>query len=275
MTQTNHKLSKVFRDVEMHRSVASIIIKHMINKTDVREIALAEVDFKSIETILDLGCGFGFFTEALAGKTGEQVSILGIDKFMEYKPLYLAACNRAGIAGKFVGDEISYIRTLESGSFDVILCSYALYFFPDYINEISRLLKDDGVFVTITHARPHMIEFTTFVKEVFDKHEIELNDDLPFDKLIEKFCDMNGKNLLSEFFGDIREIPYRNRMVFGEDDYPDFSTYLCFKRPFFMPPRCCNENEVCDILLDEVKEHFDKKGGMKISKNDMIFLCKK
>jgi len=192
---------------------------------------LEGIDLSGVHTILDLGCGFGFFTEALKGRTARGSTILGIDKFQENRSRYMGACDKAGIPGSFVGDGIDHIKTLESDSFDLIICSYALYFFPDYIQEIARVLKDDGLFVTITHARPHMIEFTSFVKASFDKNQVELNDDLPFNILIEEFSDLNGKPLLSESFNDIREIPYMNKMVFEKDDYAEFSTYLCFKRP--------------------------------------------
>lgn len=48
----------------------------------------------------------------------------------------------------------------------MVLCSYAMYFFPEIIPEVSRILKNDGVFIVITHATPHLHQFSDFVRAI-------------------------------------------------------------------------------------------------------------
>ena len=62
------RVVKVYGNINQHRSIADLIRKRSTNKRDVRDVALENTDLKARLNILDLGCGFGFFTEALAGK---------------------------------------------------------------------------------------------------------------------------------------------------------------------------------------------------------------
>ncbi len=193
-------LAAVFNDTDSHVKVAKIICDHLINFQDIRNIALEDVDFSNVHNILDLGCGFGYFTRGLKDKIHPDTIIKGIDCHSKYKQLYLQACSDTGIHGSFISDGISAINTFEPNSVDLILCSYALYFFPDYIEQISRVLKDDGTFVVITHAMPHMNEFTQYVKDILYSTGIECREPLPYESLIEGFSNENGEKLLIDRF---------------------------------------------------------------------------
>jgi len=275
LENTSNKLSKVFQDAEMHQTIAKIIGKHLTSKEDVREKALEDITFNDVKSILDIGCGFGFFTKALSGKVSSEVRITGIDRYEKNKPHYLKACEKSGIKGNFNSNGISVIRTYDDHSYDLILCSYALYFFPEYISEIARILKKDGVFVTITHSTPHMFEFTSYVKEIFQKSGLNLLDELPFEALINNFSDKNGFELLSSSFKQIETKRYFNTLQFRQEEYEDFEKYICFKRSFFMPAGQHDELEICKIILTEIKENLKTNDFMEIGKNDMIFVCRK
>ena len=266
-------LAKVFNDTESHLKVAKIICDHLVNFQDIRNIALEKVDFSNVRNILDLGCGFGHFTRGLKHKVRPDTNITGIDCHLKYKQLYLNACSETGLQGNFISDGISAINSINAKSIDLVLCSYALYFFPEYIEQISRILKNDGTFVVITHSQPHMKEFTQYVKDILYNEGFDCREPLPYESLIEGFSNVNGEALLSPRFSDIYSIKYKGRLVFNHKDIENFRAYFKFKRSFFIP---CKETDVDDmsaIILERMKNDLLRFEKFEISKNDIIFVC--
>lgn len=275
MVEDDHlsKLADVFYDASSHRLVASIIRDHLTNRRDVRREALNGFDLSGVKTILDLGCGFGFFTEGLQGKVSAQASATGIDRHEKYAKFYADTCQKVGIKSRFSSSGISSINKFRSGEFDLILCSYALYFFPEFIPEIARVIGDDGVFIAITHARPHMKEFTTMVRQALASRKIPYPNALPYESLIDRFCDENGEKLLSPWFRKILKKTYMSEIVFQRVDYEGFEEYFRFKRSFFMPEKEADEEALMEYILKKVKEHLDEKGSLHITRDDAIFIC--
>src|SRR5512147_1718087 len=109
-------IAKVFIDVEAHRHAADIIKKRSSNKQDIRDMALAGLDLRSCRRILDLGCGFGFFTEGVGGKVHPDATATGIDQVGNYRSHFLDACRRAGIRGRFYSSGASRTRKFPAGS---------------------------------------------------------------------------------------------------------------------------------------------------------------
>ena len=160
-------LVETFTDTKMHETVAGIIYKQSTNKLDVRAVALDGLQFQNAKTILDLGCGFGFFTRSLKDRVNTEANILGIDQCADYQNAYHNSSVIAGLKGDFKGAGAEYLHDLPSNSFDLIICSYALYFFPEIIPQISRILEPTGIFVTITHSDNHLFELFSLVKNAF------------------------------------------------------------------------------------------------------------
>jgi len=266
-------LATVFNDIDSHIKVAKIICDHLINFQDIRSIALEKIDFSSVQNILDLGCGFGYFTHGLKNKVNKHAFITGIDCHSKYKKLYLNACAEVGIQGKFLSDGISVVNSFKPKSVDLILCSYALYFFPEYIEQISRILKDDGTFVVITHAQPHMKEFTQYIKDILSSVGIECLEPLPYESLIEGFSNKNGKELLITSFVNIHSIDYTGRLLFDRSDIDSFRDYFKYKRSFFIPCKATDIDEMSAIILERIQYDFLRLDKFEISKNDIIYIC--
>ncbi len=91
------KIRKVFRDVQKHLAIAQLIRRFSTNKEDIRKTALKQVDLTNCKNVLELGCAFGAFTEALKDKLHPEAKITGLDIIPEYKPFFLEACRRAGL----------------------------------------------------------------------------------------------------------------------------------------------------------------------------------
>lgn len=267
-------LSKVFRDAEKHREIAGIILNHLSNNSDIRILALKGLDLSGSAKILDLGCGFGFFSESLGGRLSPEAKITGIDQFPEYEWFFSRSCKKAGIGSGFLSSGVKVIGEMDNHSIDLILCSYAMYFFPDAIPHIARILKPEGLFITITHEVPHMIEFITYVREILSKNGINLTIDLPYETLIGRFSDKTGPALLQPYFREIEVRNYKADLVFGNQDYEDLIKYFNFKESFFIPEAFDPEGELHRKVVAGIEEDIKGKSGLKITKNDVIFICK-
>lgn len=273
----NHsgELAGVFRDVSSHLLVSGIIRDQLTSSLDVREEALKGLDFTGFNRVLDIGCGFGFFTGGLAGRLGREAEVTGIDLHEKYRDYYLGTAEKAGIRAKFISEGISVIDSFRERSYDLIICSYALYFFPEYIRQISRILKNHGMLVVITHSCPHMKELTYLVKEIMASENIPCDSLLPYEMLINRFCDYNGNDVLSPFFRTINRKEFRSEILFDRRDFQKFVEYFCFKTPFFIPSGKCDERKLTGKILDKVKNLLELEGCFHITKDDTIFVCSK
>jgi len=273
----NHtgELAEVFRDVSSHMLVSGIIRDQLTTNLDVREEALKGLDFTGFTRILDIGCGFGFFTGGLAGRLSQKAEVTGIDLHEKYRKYYLETVEKAGIKGKFISEGISVINDFNERTYDLIICSYALYFFPEYIHHISRILKDPGLLVVITHSCPHMKELTYLVKEILASESISYDSLLPYEMLINRFCDYNGNDMLSPFFRMVSRKEFRSEILFDRSDFGKFVEYFRFKIPFFIPSGKGDEKKLTDKILNAVKNLLDLEGCFHITKDDTIFVCSK
>lgn len=105
----------------------------------VYESRLRAIGFAGLERVLDAGCGFGQWTQALANLNQEVIGVDGDE-------------NRVNIAKKIVLTAEIEIADLEmlnfpDAHFNAIF-SYSVLYFTNHhrvIKEFSRVLKDDGV----------------------------------------------------------------------------------------------------------------------------------
>ena len=166
------RVKEVFKDIDAHRFIADIVRKHSTNRSDVREIAVDMLDMSECRNILDLGCGFGFFTEILKGRVHPCAVVTGVDIIDGYETSFHETCKKAGLECRFLSEGASVINKFNDRSFDLILCSYALYFFPEFIPDISRILASSGSFIAITHDRNNMKEQIAITKEVLSNNNV-------------------------------------------------------------------------------------------------------
>jgi len=244
----------VFRDVQKHLAIAQLIRRFSTNKEDIRKTALNQVDLSNCQNVLELGCAFGAFTEALKDKLHLEAIITGIDIIPEYKPFFLEACKRAGYSGIFSSSGIDKIKKFPAGYFDLVICSYALYFFADMIPEITRILKKDGLFITITHSQDDMWEMVSIVKKILkQKNSLEDKQSLPIELIFEQFSAENGEKLLHPFFGRILAIDFKNALVFQHQEIGSFIDYFQFKKSFFLTGTDSHNKNIINQLMRELQ----------------------
>jgi len=268
------KIRKVYRDVQKHLAIAQLIRRFSTNKDDIRKTALNQADLSNCQNVLELGCAFGAFTEALKEKLHPEARITGIDIIPEYKPFFLEACRSAGYSGYFFSSGIDKIKKYPTGSFDLVICSYALYFFPNMIPEISRILKKDGIFITITHSQADMREIVSIVKNILQQNNsIDDKKSLPIEIIFDQFSAENGSVLLHPFFSRIQEIDFKNTLVFQPQEINHFLDYFQFKKSFFLSGTDAHNKTIINQLTRELQDSAMKNNLVTMCKDDKIFIC--
>lgn len=272
----NSRVVDVFVDVDAHRFTADIIKRHSTNRTDIRKIALEGCNLSGYRSILELGCGFGFFTEALEGRVPDDAVVTGVDIITEYESLFLHVCRHAGVRGKFLSAEAAVIKEFDTQSADLAICSYSLYFFPELISEISRILHQDGLFIATVHNSGNMGELISFVRNTLAAlNLVSHNDILPIEGYLNRCSSENGYNLLSPWFGEVEVRSYKNSLVFKPQDLYALLEYLRFKWPFFLNAKV-DLGQVFDLFEIRLQQFLGHDSDcFVVSKDDAIFLCSK
>jgi ubiquinone/menaquinone biosynthesis C-methylase UbiE len=268
-------LARIFSNAEKHRVISDIIQRHLIPVKDIRKIAFSKINLSGAENILDLGCGFGFSTEGLKGFVNKGSNVTGIDIHSHYESYFLDSCETAGFKGIFRCADARTIKAEKPETFDLVISSFSLYFFPDMIELIARTIKKSGHLVAFTHAIPHMIELTSFVKNYLLSEGIGHFDVLPYEKLIGNFSDENGITLLSPWFRKVEKYKCKNTLVFKPHEFEDLLTYLTFKEPYFIPDNNHDTEPLIHAIAEEILRVMKREGEFKITKDDCIYICSK
>ncbi|MCP3898726.1 MAG: hypothetical protein GY707_03215 [Desulfobacteraceae bacterium] len=143
------------------------------------------------------------------------------------------------------------------------------------ISEISRVLKDDGVFITITHSSSSLMEAIDIVKDFLILNNIDTDKLLPVEALINKFSNANGCELLSPWFDSIEQFDFINSLEFSYDDFFQLINYFRFKKSFFIPESLIAEKTIVEGIEAKLLSIFESNKKMVITKDDTIFICTK
>jgi ubiquinone/menaquinone biosynthesis C-methylase UbiE len=248
-----------------HEAISNIIRRYSTNPADVRRRALQDLDLTGAARLLDLGCGFGFMVEALKGIIPPDAEIVGVDMHSSNRDIFLARAEAAAGSARFI------CRTLESNldfperSFDAVIASYSLYFFPGVIPDVARVLKPNGVLVTLTHSETH---FQSMLDAVgFPPHNSNLHS------LLVEFSAENGAARLGEHFGAVEYRPYPNTLIFHADDLDDYLTLMRFKLQSLLPAKGPPMMRPDDFLA-RARDLLVETGCVLIEKDDAVFIAR-
>jgi len=270
------KIRQVFRNVQKHRQIQALIRQFSSNKEDIRLTALDQGDLSSCRNVLEMGCAFGAFTEALKGRLHPGAVITGMDIIAEYEPFFLEACKRAGYAGTFSSSGVGAIKKCPDASFDLIICSFALYFFVEMIPEIARVLKKDGTFITITHDQYNMHELIDLTRKTLEEYQMLASHQfLPVEIILRQFSAQNGEALLRPYFGGIQKLDFKNSLVFQPWEIYFFIEYYQFKSPFFLSGTSAHKKTIVNKLLNKLQDTVTENKVITMCKDDTIFICAK
>ena len=247
-----------------HEAISHIIRRYSTNPADVRHEALQEIDLTGMARLLDLGCGFGFMVDALAGIIPPDAEIVGVDMHASNREVFLARAEVVAGSARFVCRTLNSHLDFPAQSFDAVIASYSLYFFPGVIPEVARVLKPDGVFLSLTHSESH---FEYLLKAIgFSPQQSDLHS------LLLEFSAENGAARLAEHFAVVESRPYRNNLVFRSEDLDDYLALLHFKLPSLLPAQAVDPGQATN-LLERAHDLLVGSGRVTIEKNDTAFIC--
>ncbi len=250
-----------------HAAISELISRLSCNRTDVRKVALMGLDLGWVHDILDLGCGFGFMAEKVIERAGSGPRVVGIDACGENRETFLQAVALAGGRGEFRYMDLPAELPWRDAHFDLIVASYSLYFFVDLLPEIVRVLKRNGLFITITHS-----EKSVFFSALYRAVGWDWNRSHLF-SLIESFSAENGTAKLGPYFEDVEKIEYENSLFFDSDHLDDLLRYVRFKLPLLLPQPAVTQ-DIPKALQDYISEWLSRGSVLVMDKNDAIFRCR-
>jgi len=254
----------------IHEEAARVIRDHSSHPEDIRGVALAGLGLSTVTRALDLGCGFGLMSEALAALCSPDAFILGIDAEDSNRELFLDRVRRTGRQGQFVQMVVEDSLPYGDALFEAAICSYSLYFFPHVISDLARVLSPEGVLVAITHTEESCRELARL---------LNLSEDAsPLVRLVSHFSGERGHELLLTCFEEVEAIEYRNELRFEGGRLEPLFSYLRFKLPFMLNPDEAGPNGVRGLVeshLAESRLHFARAAEILVPKDDVIFRCRR
>jgi SAM-dependent methyltransferase len=245
---------KSYADLGFHKIIGELIKEHSENKEDIREVAKRLINFDEIHDILDIGCGYGWFEEALPG--GFR-SILGIDCLDANEQGFLSVAKKVAATSLFVQTLLPAPIDVEADSFDLVVSVYSLYFFPGVLPEVRRVLRSGGVFLIITHSASMLEEG----EEFFDFSNLR--------QVINNFSAENGAGILKAQFDNIKALDYVNSLVFTKEEKDNLAKYIDFKREFI------SKDVSPAVVKAKMIYELETRGSMRFNKNDRIFVVRK
>jgi SAM-dependent methyltransferase len=110
-----------------------------------RRITLEKLSLSPGAAVLDIGCGSGLLTRAMAEQVGSRGRVLAVDKSADMVAATAERCADLGQATAMEGD-ISALPGRD-GEFDAVTCTQVLLYVPDVaaaLMEIARVLRPGG-----------------------------------------------------------------------------------------------------------------------------------
>jgi SAM-dependent methyltransferase len=267
-----HASLRAFENPDAHRTIAAIVRRRSTHPEDVREVLLRGLDLSWVRDILDLGCGFGFMAGALARRAAPAVRVTGVDACPANAAPFLSSVAAATDPGRgrlptaqFRALHLDATLPWEDATFDLVVGAYSLYFFPDILPEIARVLRPAGWLLALTHSERSFVEMLR-AADLDVEHS-------PLTALVRRFSAENAAPLLTRHFSEVERVDYPNRLRFGPDDLPEAVDYLSFKLPLLGAPEQPAEGDgrrVFEPIQAWIREH----GELLVTKDDAGFRCR-
>lgn len=254
-----------YADPVAHARISALIRRHSSNDHEVREELLRGLDLSAARDILDLGCGFGFWAEALAARAAPGAVLTGVDACAGDEASYVGCVEAQGRRGRFVAAHLVSGLPFQDGAFDVVVAGYSLYFFPGVIPDVARVLGPQGSFLAVTHSEE---SFTGILEAVGLARE-----SCPILRSLRRFSSENGAALLEDTFREVERVHYLNTLTFEEPDLGDLLAYLSFKLPLVRTGVRFGA-ELPDSFVQAASEALRHRGRIVVDKDDTLFVCK-
>lgn len=254
---------RLYEHPSAHEVVSGIIRRHSSNPRDVREVALADHDLSGVRDVLDLGCGFGFMAEEVARRVRADAMFTGVDVLESNGPPFTRRVRAVHRHAHFVSAKLSRHLEWPAGSLDLVVSGYSLYFFPQIVPEIARVLRPEGRFMCVTHSEAGLRDMLRLAGVP--------EEESPLLALVRGFSAENGAEVLGRWFDDVTVCAYPNVLRFGPSDIEELLTYLRYKFASLREwPE--SEPELSALAAEELKNRIlADEGAASFDKTDAVF----
>jgi len=125
-------------------------------------------------TILDLGCGEGYYTDRITKDLPETVNVIALDI--------------SKVAIRYAAKRYKKINFCVASAYDIPLLDKSLdllirIYAPSLDSELQRLIKQGGYLITVTPAPRHLYELRTKIYEQVNEHNSENEAPVGFTKV--------------------------------------------------------------------------------------------
>lgn len=130
----------------------------------VNELVKKHIDTAQASTVLDLGCGEGYYTQHLSEYLGTDITICALDiskvavryGAKRYKNIHFCVAS-------------AYDIPLDKNSLDAVIRIYA----PSLDAELQRVIKSEGYLITVTPAPRHLYQLREKIYDDVTLHQAE------------------------------------------------------------------------------------------------------
>ncbi|MBC8215558.1 MAG: class I SAM-dependent methyltransferase [Candidatus Marinimicrobia bacterium] len=277
-SKSNQNLQNTYGRINLHREIGGLIRHYSTNKTNIYDLALQNLTFSDSINVLDLGCGFGQFSAHLKNLIPNGSNITGIDPLESNRKPFLDYTNKFHFSGIFHCHSANLITELKDNSYDLIISGFSLYFFSELLPEIARVLKSDGIFLSITHSKFSLIELLDDIQYALDIPVPITAEHLGLDQTLADFNSQNGDRVLKPYFNTIDNTVYQNQLVFHRKSFDHCVKFVKFKLNTVSHDshyhNTFNEQRFKNRLSDSIKNKMEKEGSYRLNKTDAIFRCR-
>lgn len=212
--------------------------------------------------VLEVGCGPGWLWEQArhALSADLQLTLTDLSDGMVGEAVERARASFGAVDGAVVNAQS---LPFAARSFDVVVANHMLYHVPDplqAVEELARVLRDDGVLVASTNGPTHLRELHEILAEVFGPRSMP--------RYMEAFGSHTGGSVLEAHFANVEWHGYDDDLVCTNAD--DVLAYLAS----FPPGERATDAEL-QRLRDVLADRFAEGGGvLSVTKETGAFLCR-
>lgn len=233
------------------------------NNVDFATWVLDGLSWQGDEVVLDVGCGAGYYIDAVRQRTPNYVAAdlsLGMLQGLAQRPLPRINLD---------------VQQLPIGqqSVDVVLANHMLYHVPDIdraLREIRRVLRPGGHLVAATNSTNNMAELGAL------QHEALGSLNLPASHPVASaltFTLENGTTILRRHFHQVERRDLHGALVFPEPQ--PVIDYLASSYERYEPylPEHLTWGAIVEALRAILQEKIAQEGAFRVNRMSGVFIC--
>lgn len=269
-TDRQHLATKAYGDSTNLQARADIYA-YQQPKVDLPDWVLGHVSWRGDERVVDVGCGPGMYLKRLATQPGLRLMALDLSRGM-LADLEQGWLPGFALPGRAVAD--AQAIPLRSASQDVAIAAHMLWHVSDIglaAQELSRMLRPDGVLLAVTNAAEHTRELIDLYVDAL--HALGV-DDHPRSSPGYRFTGENGAELLSVAFSNITRHDKKSQMNIPHAE--PVLRYIQSTRPLREPslPQGITWDDAMTQVEHTIRAVIEREGAFHVRTSVTLFECR-